>query len=168
MDYLSALREAAHAAAEQLQRRCSVGLCFGGEGDVPKRKPRIPTDANSQFLANRAMGDWAEQLLAAALSEHFGVAHYGAADDMQAGQQGFREFYIEQLEAVRVAGKRPDLLVFDRQGVIPRSITNLSSSERDLVVGHATASIEVRSSKFLALHYMAVRTRRRIEPGRAK
>ena len=38
-------------------------LNFGGEGALPSRKPTVPTDARSEFLANRAMGDWAEQML---------------------------------------------------------------------------------------------------------
>ena len=32
-------------------------LGFGGAGVVPSRKPTVPTDARSEFLANRAMGD---------------------------------------------------------------------------------------------------------------
>ena len=32
-------------------------LAFGGEGQPPARKPTVPTDARSEFLANRAMGD---------------------------------------------------------------------------------------------------------------
>jgi len=32
-------------------------LAFGGEGPKPTQKPRVPTDARSEFLANRAMGD---------------------------------------------------------------------------------------------------------------
>jgi len=46
-------------------------LSFGDEGVVPKRKPYVPTDARSEFLANRAMGDWAEQMLAKAFSTRF-------------------------------------------------------------------------------------------------
>ena len=42
-------------------------LTFGGEGEKASQKPRVPTDARSEFLANRAMGDWAERLLTAAL-----------------------------------------------------------------------------------------------------
>ena len=38
-------------------------LSFGGEGAVPTRKPTVPTDARSEFLANRAMGDWAERVI---------------------------------------------------------------------------------------------------------
>ena len=43
-------------------------LAFGGEGQPPARKPTVPTDARSEFLANRAMGDWAERMLSAALT----------------------------------------------------------------------------------------------------
>ena len=38
-------------------------LDFGGPGQKPFRTPTVPTDARSEFLANRAMGDWAENLL---------------------------------------------------------------------------------------------------------
>jgi hypothetical protein len=36
-------------------------LAFGGEGTKPARQPAAPTNARSEFLANRAMGDWAEK-----------------------------------------------------------------------------------------------------------
>lgn len=42
-------------------------LAFGGPGPKPTQKPRVPTDARSEFLANRAMGDWAENALAIAI-----------------------------------------------------------------------------------------------------
>ena len=42
-------------------------LAFGGEGAMPTKKPTVPTDARSEFLANRAMGDWAERMLCGAL-----------------------------------------------------------------------------------------------------
>ena len=42
-------------------------LGFGGEGPEPTQKPRVPTDARSEFLANRAMGDWAERMLTSAI-----------------------------------------------------------------------------------------------------
>jgi len=41
-------------------------LAFGGE-TAACAKPTVPTDARSEFLANRAMGDWAERQLSAAL-----------------------------------------------------------------------------------------------------
>ena len=36
-------------------------LCFGGGGKIPAKKPRIPIDPNSNFLGNRAMGDWVKK-----------------------------------------------------------------------------------------------------------
>lgn len=44
-------------------------LNFGGIGDQPAKRPTAPTDARSEFLANRAMGDWAENVLSKALTE---------------------------------------------------------------------------------------------------
>ena len=55
-------------------------LSFGGEGTVPARKPTVPTDARSEFLANRAMGDWAERMLSVAIVRAFPewlVSQYG-------------------------------------------------------------------------------------------
>lgn len=46
-------------------------LTFGGTGPLPVRRPTVPTDARSEFLANRAMGDWAEKRLSSALKEAF-------------------------------------------------------------------------------------------------
>jgi hypothetical protein len=55
-------------------------LTFGGAGPLPLRKPTVPIDARSEFLANRAMGDWAEKMLTTALQDAFPkltVAQYG-------------------------------------------------------------------------------------------
>ena len=63
-------------------------LSFGGEGVMPTRKPTVPTDARSKFLANRAMGDWAEQALSAALLAalpEWRVAQYGDTNRIAAG-----------------------------------------------------------------------------------
>jgi hypothetical protein len=49
-------------------------LTFGGEGAKSEKKQRVPTDARSEFLANRAMGDWAEKVLIAALTATLSIA----------------------------------------------------------------------------------------------
>lgn len=56
-EYFERLRETLdgvveHLTAKGIQPR---HLAFGGEGEVPARKPTVPTDARSEFLANRAM-----------------------------------------------------------------------------------------------------------------
>src|SRR5205814_1815879 len=87
-------------------------LQFGGPGDVPTKKLRVPTDAFSEFLANRAMGDWAETVLAAGIREacpQWRVVPYGDADRLAAGEPEFAQFYRHRSEEVRLYGKRPDL-----------------------------------------------------------
>lgn len=139
-------------------------LKFGGVGDVPAKAPRAPGDARSEFLANRAMGDWAEGLLAsslrAVLPDHT-VSHYGDSDRIAAGSEGFKEFYYARLEDVRLRGKRPDLLVFPRSVTDISDLTQKSTEELTDLVRKASAAIEVRSSKVEALHYMKVKADRK-------
>ncbi len=137
-------------------------LSFGGPGDPPERKPTVPTDARSEFLANRAMGDWAENLVATAIhsaNSQWKSCHYGNTEQTAAGENGFKEMYLAGLEEVRLFGKRPDLLVVPESSSIPDDVCGLSREECAPVVGKSIAAIEVRSSKFKALQYMAVRAK---------
>jgi hypothetical protein len=61
------------------------------------------------------------------------------------------------MEEVRLYGKRPDILIFDKILSIPSDLTGLSAQDADGLVPKAFAAIEVRSSKFEALKYMQVR-----------
>lgn len=162
-DYLQSVREAAEDVRKAMLKR-GFSLAFGGEGELPTKKPRAPTDARSEFLANKALGDWAEQSLAAAIREadpKIWVGHYGQSDSIAAGEEGFADFYRAGLENVRLYGKRPDLLLFDENERLDRyggfDISMLGLSELDELARLAKASIEVRSSKVDALKYMAVR-----------
>jgi len=134
-------------------------LTFGGPGEVPK-KITIPTDARSEFLANRAMGDWAENALAKALGvakEIIRVVSYGDSDRMAAGEPGFRDFYMARLDEVRLHGKRPDLLLFTPGSCDEGNLSTKTFEEVDDIVKTAIGGIEVRSSKFEADKYIAVR-----------
>jgi hypothetical protein len=167
MAYFDDLRSAKERLVCSLEERQieSRYLRFGGEGDKPERAPTVPTDARSEFLANRAMGDWAERILAAAIRAsrpEWQVSHYGSAERMAAGDRGFREFYLGGLEEVRKYGKRPDLLIFPRDLDIPDDISNLSFDQVDPLVRNSLAALEVRSSKFEALKYMAVRAQEKV------
>jgi AccI restriction endonuclease len=138
-------------------------LTFGGAGDPPLRMPRAPTDARSEFLANRAMGDWAEDALSAAIDAQLpGVkaVHYGDTDRIAAGDEGFAEFYRDRVEGVRVHGKRPDLLVVPANIDIPRDVSAIPTPELAQLVRAANYAIEVRSSKFEANRYMEVKRQR--------
>ena len=93
-------------------------LSFSGEGTVPARKPTVPTDARSEFLANRAMGDWAEQCLADAVIRacpEWKVSQYGDTNRIAAGHPDFKASYLAGLEQTRLFGKRPDLLLFPKK-----------------------------------------------------
>ncbi len=139
-------------------------LSFGGEGTVPARKPTVPTDARSEFLANRAMGDWAEQRLSEAIVRacpDWMVSQYGDTNRIAAGHPDFKATYLAGLEQTRLFGKRPDLLLFPAGAAIAADLSALSHSECDPLLKQAIAAIEVRSSKFEALTYMAVRKRQR-------
>lgn len=139
-------------------------LAFGGEGRKPTQKPRVPTDARSEFLANRAMGDWAEHKLSlaipAALPE-WKVAQYGSTDRIAAGHQDFKARYLVGLEETRQFGKRPDLLLFPAQFAVEGDLSERSHAETEPLVKQAVAAIEVRSSKFEALKYITVRQKQR-------
>jgi hypothetical protein len=145
-------------------------LAFGGEGQMPMRKPTVPTDARSEFLANRAMGDWAEQRLASALVAAFPewkVSQYGDTTRTAAGHPDFKASYLVGIEETRRFGKRPDLLLFPASFALEADLSATQNAETDALVRHAVAAIEVRSSKFEALTYMAVRQRQR-EAGNSK
>ena len=135
-------------------------LHFGGE--LPSEgKVFVPTDARSEFLANRAMGDWAEEKLSEAISVEenlkFATVHYGDSDSTSAGDPGFKEQYLKSKEETRLYGKRPDLLLFENGIKIPNDISLLPRAEADEFARKAKVAIEVRSSKQQALKYMAVK-----------
>lgn len=139
-------------------------LSFGGEGAVPARKPTVPTDARSEFLANRAMGDWAERLLAEAVVRacpEWKVSQYGDTNRIAAGHPDFKASYLAGLEQTRRFGKRPDLLLFPAEAMVAPDLSVRSHAEMEALAKQAVAAIEVRSSKFEALTYMAVRKRQR-------
>ena len=162
MSYFQKLTEAKEKVVEELNERGikTDYLKFGGPGDAPNRKPTVPTDARSEFLANRAMGDWAENILCDAIRatrNDWQVTHYGNADSMAAGEAGFKAFYLAGLEEVRLYGKRPDLLLFPKSAKMPDSISAEPFTKVDPLVSKAIGALEVRSSKFEAQKYMRVR-----------
>jgi hypothetical protein len=143
-------------------------LGFGDPADISK-PPRVPTDVRSEFLANRAMGDWAENILAASIRKvlpNKKVVHYGESDSISAGDSGFKEFFIERWKEVGLYGKRPDLLVMDKSVECETDISYLPTSQLTQTVELCDFSIEVRSSKFEALTYIDVRNREWQETGR--
>lgn len=162
-DYFERLKQAANRVTEVLSAKgvAADRLYFGGEGPPLTKKPRIPVDANSNFLGNRAMGDWAESALKALLMENssdFHPIHYGDTGEISAGDEAFKDYYLAELEATRVFGKRPDLLLYTSE-VTPSEdeFREKAVAATETLACRATAAIEVRPSKFKALQYMSVR-----------
>src|SRR5206468_11577187 len=122
-EYFAQLKQTLDSVATNLRAKGiqERHLSFGGEGAVPARKPTVPTDARSEFLANRAMGDWAERMLAEAIVRalpEWLVVQYGDANRIAAGHREFRSSYLAGLEGTRQFGKRPDLLLFPANSVV--------------------------------------------------
>lgn len=150
MSYWDRLAAAKESLVAQLSHRGveSRYLTFGGPGDAPARKPTVPTDARSEFLANRAMGDWAENVLALAMRQarpDWNVCQYGSSERLAAGDTGFKEFYLRATEIVRLYGKRPDLLVLPGCVSVPESLSELPIEQSDLWV--CKVSAESRSGR---------------------
>ncbi|HRH98025.1 MAG TPA: AccI family restriction endonuclease, partial [Prosthecobacter sp.] len=155
-DYLQRLTATLPEVIATLQRKGidARHLDFGGEGKPPAKKITVPTDARSEFLANRAMGDWAEQALAAALRAAFPawkVVQYGNTDRIAAGHPEFKDRYLAGVEETRRFGKRPDLLLLPADSQAPADISEDSHEDSLQLVQQSLACIEVRSSKFEAL-----------------
>jgi hypothetical protein len=170
--YLARLNETLPLVVEVLTRKgiTESRLAFGGEGQVPTKKITVPTDARSEFLANRAMGDWAESMLAQLLCEvlpEWSITQYGNTDRIAAGHPEFKARYLAGIEETRRFGKRPDLLVFEKSLGAPPDVSELPQIESANWARRAHAAIEVRSSKFEAMTYMRVRKLQRAEGNKA-
>lgn len=162
----------ARRAADTLVRRGVPRAAV--DFDAPHRRGRRPGDARSEFLGNRAMGDWAEQMVQTGLNDlNMGVRFikYGNADDIVAGDPDFCKFYDVYQEELASTGKRPDLLMIDQKDVDPMWEDDVSlqpASRLAEITAKAEAAIEVRSSKFMALKYAEQREQQVREHPKAK
>lgn len=120
-----------------------------------------PTQVSSEFLTNKEQGDWAEKTLLNGInnnSSKYCAVKYGRDDDIIAGEAGFKKFYEAYQEELDTIGKRPDLLIFDRNDFDYNkyktyNISDWSIEELDKIVPKAKCGIEVRSSAFLINKY---------------
>jgi hypothetical protein len=113
-------------------------------------KVRVPTQAFSEFLINRELGDWAERLVAAELEKAalaLKSCGYGRNENLVAGDSGFKEHYLDYHHELRSLGKRPDLLVYRDHAPPIEAFTKANSPESIVLASKAVAAFEVRSSK---------------------
>ena len=126
--------------------------------DEERNRPSAPTQVSSEFLTNKEQGDWAEKTLLRGINENsskYVAVKYGRDDDIIAGEPGFKEFYEQYQDELDEIGKRPDLLIFEKQD-FPYDDTNISHwdiEKLDEIVPKAKCGIEVRSSAFLIGRY---------------
>lgn len=136
-------------------------LEFGGAEDVDARI-HVPTHADSKFIAEQALGDWAESALASAIRDletDFAPIHYGTSSKKMAGDDGFKEEFIVGTKETRLYGKRPDLLLLPEPIQCALDVSSQPILELDEIANAAVASIEVRSSRLEAQTYIRYRTK---------
>jgi hypothetical protein len=118
--------------------------------DPPSGKIRVPTQAFSEFLINRELGDWAEDLVKRAInSAGLGLeaVRYGRSERLVAGEPGFKEYYNEYIKELRTYGKRPDLLLWRNGAPAESEIEGKTAEVLIPVAQSAIAAVEVRSSQ---------------------
>ncbi|MCL4548702.1 MAG: AccI family restriction endonuclease [Bacteroidetes bacterium] len=137
--------------------------------DEDRLRGRAPTQAFSEFLTNREQGDWAEDLIIRAinsLSKNYVAVKYGKSDNLVAGEDGFDDFYESYQDELDDIGKRPDLLLFQKDKYDDKwqkNISRFSKDELDKIVPLAIAGLEIRSSSFLIDKYDEEMNRRTTE-----
>jgi len=122
-----------------------------------------PTQAYSEFLTNREQGDWAESTFIKnfnATGKEFWAVKYGRSENFVAGESGFEAFYESYQDELGTLGKRPDILIFDREEFHARygdriDISTIPLAQTSEFVSAAKLAIEVRSSAFLLGKYEA-------------
>jgi AccI restriction endonuclease len=129
---------------------------------LPRKKASMPRPATTNFITNKEQGDWAESILLRAINEiskNFVAVKYGKSDDLMAGEEGFPELWQEFQTELDTIGKRPDILIFNRNEFdekIGLDISQIPHQEVTDYVKKAIAGIEVRSSAFLINRYELV------------
>jgi hypothetical protein len=111
---------------------------------------RVPTQAFSEFLINREMGDWAEELVASEVCRavpELKCCRYGRSENLVAGEPGFTEFYTNYVRELRTLGKRPDILIFRGDGPDEALFETAESDAAVSAARRACAAFEVRSSQ---------------------
>lgn len=127
--------------------------------DEPRSEASMPTQASSEFITNKQQGDWAEDVIFRAIndnSKNIVAVRYGKSDDLVAGDVGFEEFFSNYQNELDTIGKRPDILLFNKNDFdeeLGYDISSKNSIEIGEYVSKAIAGIEVRSSAFLIDKY---------------
>lgn len=128
--------------------------------DLKRKRGTAPTQAFSDFLTHNEQGHWAEELFYNSFknkSKDFIIVHYGKSDNITAGDPEFKAFYEAYQDELDSIGKRPDLLIFNKNDYQERwgeDISKYSLEELANIVPKAIAGLEVRSSAYLSKKFV--------------
>ncbi|HRT56840.1 MAG TPA: AccI family restriction endonuclease [Candidatus Paceibacterota bacterium] len=117
---------------------------------VVQQKPRVPTQAFSEFLINRELGDWAEEVVRRGVNDSglpVVALPYGRTGNLVAGEPGFADFFLDYHEELRTLDKRPDLLIFPAGKAPAADWMGKPAAELVSVASQAVAGFEVRCSQ---------------------
>lgn len=126
----------------------------------PRSEASMPTQASSEFITNKQQGDWAEDVIFRAINDNSTqvvAVKYGKSDNLVAGDVGFETFFNHYQEELDTIGKRPDILLFNKEDFNAELGYDISAKSSEDIAGYvskAIAGIEVRSSAFLINKYM--------------
>lgn len=130
-----------------------------------RRKGRAPTQAFSDFISHNEQGFWAEDLFYSGLINTnlpLVPVRYGKADKIIAGDPEFKEFYNQYQDELDSIGKRPDIIIFDKnkyKSEWGKDISGLKKEELDSIVPLSIAAFEVRSSAYLTKKFISKKGR---------
>lgn len=145
-------------------------LRFDGKIELPKRIS-VPTQSDSKFQAEQALGDWAENTLKNSInlrSSHVTAISYGDNSKVFAEDDAFKQAYKTGIIETFTYGKRADLLVVPRTDGTPADITDLDHEQRENFVRSSLGALEVRSSRMTARVYRDYQKSRAAEKKRPK
>jgi hypothetical protein len=137
-------------------------LRFSGTVEIPDRF-YPPSQSDSKFQAEQALGDWAEDAVRDAINRQNGqvkAVHYGANSKLFAEDEGFRDAYIEGIKQTCMEGKRSDLLLMKADVPADLDSTELTVSESKILVAKSIGGLEIRSSRLSANRYRAYQQER--------
>lgn len=164
MTYVDRLRKAAQDALPAL-RKIAVEeryLRFDAPLEEPDRY-YPPSQSDSKFQAEQALGDWAENSVRAAINRANAdvvAVHYGDNSKLFAEDEGFRDEFIAGVQRTYREGKRSDLLLVPRNLGAPEDCTELPADRIGNIVANCIGGLEIRSSRLNADQYRRYQAQR--------
>ena len=122
--------------------------------------PRRPSAAYSESLINQRLADWTETIFKTSFNQHsknYVAVHYAAGGKLIAGESGFAEMFNKLHSEIRVIGKRPALLVFEKSTVkqlnLTEDISEMEPQRLIIMARKAARTLVVKPGRYLVAQY---------------